>query len=154
MWYNFDVGRIIKILLLILTILYGAYYWAVPALVKLPENFELEGYKISMQHPKIKTGLIPSVKLSAQNVSLLNDDNTKALEIKSPYINIRLLPLVLNKVNIHNFTAAEINADLVLDTDKTLKLGQYKLENGKTTPDLKLNKHLLKNITLVLITKS
>lgn len=148
MWYNFDVGRIIKILLLILTILYGAYYWAVPALVKLPENFELEGYKISMQHPKIKTGLIPSVKLSAQNVSLLNDDNTKALEIKSPYINIRLLPLVLNKVNIHNFTAAEINADLVLDTDKTLKLGQYKLENSKTTPDLKLNKALVEKYNI------
>lgn len=148
MWYNFDVGRIIKILLLIFTILYGAYYWAVPALVKLPENIELEGYKVSLENPKIKTGLVPSVEFSAQNVSLLNDDNTKALEIKNPDINIRLLPLLLKKVDIHNFTADEINADLILDTDKNLKLGQYKLESNAPAFDFKLHRALIEKYNL------
>lgn len=142
------MGRIIKILLLIFTILYGAYYWAVPALVKLPENLDLEGYKISMESPKIKTGLIPSIEFSAQNVSLLNDDNTKALELKNPDINIRLLPLLLKKVDIQDFTADEINADLILDTDKTLKLGQYKLESNTPAPSLTLHRALVEKYNL------
>ncbi len=142
------MGRIIKILLLILTILYGAYYWAVPALVKLPENILVEGYNISLENPKLKTGLIPSVGFSAQNVSLLNDDSTKALELKNPDINIRLLPLLLKQVDIRNFTADEINADLILDTDKTLKLGQYKLDNNKPAPSIKLHKALVEKYNL------
>lgn len=142
------MGRIIKILLLILTILYGAYYWAVPALVKLPENILVEGYNISLENPKLKTGLIPSVGFSAQNVSLLNDDNSKALELKNPDINIRLLPLLLKQVDIRNFTADEINADLILDTDKTLKLGQYKLDNNQPAPSIKLHKALVEKYNL------
>ncbi len=142
------MGRIIKILLLIFTIIYGAYYWAVPALVKLPENFALEGYKISMENPKIKTGLIPSIEFSAQNAALLNDDSTKALEIKNPDINIRLLPLLLKKVDIQNFMADEINADLILDKDKTLKLGQYKLENKTPAPALTLHNALVEKYNL------
>lgn len=142
------MGRIIKILLLISTILYGAYYWAIPALVKLPENIVFEGYKITLENPKIKTGLIPSIEFSAQNVSLLNDNNTKALELKNPDINIRLLPLFLKKVDIQNFTADEINADLILDTDKTLKLGQYKLESNMPAPSVKLNKALVEKTNI------
>lgn len=146
--YNFVVGRIIKFLLLIFAILYGAYYWAVPALVKLPENLDIEGYKISMENPKIKTGLIPSIEFSAQNVALLNNDSTKALELKNPDINIRLLPLLLKKVDIQNFTADEINADLILDTDKTLKLGQYKLESNTPAPALTLHKALVEKYNI------
>lgn len=140
------MSRFIKLLLLILTILYGAYYWAVPALVKLPETIELDGYKIAMDNPKIKTGL--SIEFSAQNVALLNDDKTKALEIKNPDINIELLPLLLKKINIGNFTADEINVDLMLDKDKTLKLGQYKLENNISAPPIKLNKALVEKYNI------
>jgi len=147
------VGRLIKILLLIFTILYGAYYWAIPALVKLPENITLEGYKISLENPKIKTGLIPSIEFYAQNVSLLNDDNTKALELKNPDINIRLLPLILKEVDIRNFTADEINADLILDKDKTLKLGQYKLNTNQPAPSIKLHKALVEKYNLSLDNK-
>ena len=39
------MGRITKILILILAILYGAYYWAVPTLVELPENITFEEIK-------------------------------------------------------------------------------------------------------------
>lgn len=142
------MSRIIKILLLIFAVLYGAYYWAIPSLVKLPENLELDGYKIVLQNPKIKTGLIPSVKFFANNVALVNDDNTKAFEIKNPDINIKLLPLILKKVDIHNFTADEINADLILDTDKTLKIGQYKLKNNIPTPTIKLHKALVEKYNI------
>ena len=59
------MGRITKILILILAILYGAYYWAVPTLVELPENITFEEYNIALKNPKVKTGLIPSIKFSA-----------------------------------------------------------------------------------------
>lgn len=142
------MGRIIKILLLISIILYGAYYWAVPALVKLPENLEFDGYKIAIENPKLKTGLIPSIEFSAKNVALINDDNSKALEIKNSDINIRLLPLLFKKINIHNFNADEINANLTLDTDKTLKLGQYTLENNMPVPTIKLHQALVERYNI------
>ena len=137
------MGRITKILILILAILYGAYYWAVPALVKLPENIAFEEYNIALKNPKVKTGLIPSIKFSAQDVALLNDDNTKAFEIKNPNIDIRLFPLLFKKVDIQNFSADEINADISLDKEKNIKLGQYKLKTDMPAPKISLHKALV-----------
>lgn len=148
MWYNFNVGRIIKFLLLIFAILYGAYYWAIPALVKLPENIVFEEYKIALKNPAIKTGIIPSVKFSAQDVALLNDDNTKAFEIKNPNVDIRLIPLLFKKVDIQNFTADEINADIALDKDKNIKLGQYKLKTDLPAPKVSLHKALVEKYNI------
>lgn len=137
------MGRITKILILILAILYGAYYWAVPALVELPENITFEEYNIALKNPKVKTGLIPSVKFSAQDVALLNDDNTKAFEIKNPNIDIRLFPLLFKKIDIQNFSADEINADISLDKEKNIKLGQYKLKTDMPAPKISLRKALV-----------
>ncbi len=137
------MGRITKILILILAILYGAYYWAVPALVKLPENIAFEEYNIALKNPKVKTGLIPSINFSAQDVALLNDDNTKAFEIKNPNIDIRLFPLLFKKVDIQNFSADEINADISLDKEKNIKLGQYKLKTDMPAPKISLRKALV-----------
>lgn len=148
MWYNFDVGRIIKFLLLIFAILYGAYYWAIPALVKLPENIAFEEYNIALKNPKVKTGLIPSIKFSAQDVALLNDDNTKAFEIKNPNIDIRLIPLLFKRVDIQDFTADEINADIALDKDKNIKLGQYKLKTDLPAPKVNLHKALVEKYNI------
>lgn len=148
MWYNFDVGRITKFLILIFAILYGAYYWAIPALVKLPENIVFEEYKIALENPAIKTGVIPSIKFSAQDVALLNDDNSKAFEIKNPNIDIRLIPLLFKKVDIQNFTADEINADIALDKDKNIKLGQYKLKTDSPAPKVNLHKALIEKYNI------
>ena len=137
------MGRITKILILILAILYGAYYWAVPALVELPENITFEEYNIALKNPKVKTGLIPSIKFSAQDVALLNDDNTKAFEIKNPNIDIRLFPLLFKKIDIQNFSADEINADISLDKEKNIKLGQYKLKTDMPAPKISLHKALV-----------
>lgn len=137
------MGRITKILILILAILYGAYYWAVPALVELPENITFEEYNIALKNPKVKTGLIPSIKFSAQDVALLNDDNTKAFEIKNPNIDIRLFPLLFKKIDIQNFSADEINADISLDKEKNIKLGQYKLKTDMPAPKISLRKALV-----------
>lgn len=138
------MGRNFKILitLLALTVLYGAYYRGIPAVVNLPKRVHLieqtvlneAGYKIDLKNPSLKMGLIPSVWVKADNFAILNDDGSKALEIQNPYINIRILPLIFKELDIKHFSADNINANLVFDTDSKLKLGQYPLETEIKTP--------------------
>ena len=98
------MGRNLKILITLfsMTALYGGYYWGIPAFVNLPAkvNFieqtvlEQSGYKITLENPTLKMGIIPAIQIKADNFAILNDDNSKALDVKNPYINIRLLPLI------------------------------------------------------------
>lgn len=125
--------RSLRILLSILlcVIIYGAYYWCIPAVIDVPKRvdtiekflFEQTGMKFKISNPELKMGYIPSAILSADRFEILNDDNTSALDIQKTSINLRLLPLILNKLNIKSFTAEKIDANLVFDGD--FKLGQY-----------------------------
>ena len=138
------MGRNFKYLLtlLILTLLYGAYYRGIPALVNLPERVDFieqtvlkeSGYKIDLENPELKMGLIPSVWLKADGFYILNNDNSKALAVEKPCINIRLLPLIFKNLDIKHFSADNISANLVFDKDSKFKLGQYLLEIKKDTP--------------------
>ena len=132
------MSRNLKILITLfsLSTLYGAYYWGIPAVVDLPNKkdfieqkvFEQTGYRINVENPTLKMGLIPSVQVFAKEFSILNSDGTKALTVQNPYINIRILPLILKNLDIHQFTSDNIEANLVFDKDYKLKLGQYLLE--------------------------
>ena len=132
------MSRNLKILITLfsLSTLYGAYYWGIPAVVDLPNKkdfieqkvFEQTGYRVNVENPTLKMGLIPSVQVFAKEFSILNSDGTKALTVQNPYINIRILPLILKNLDIHQFTSDNIEANLVFDKDYKLKLGQYLLE--------------------------
>ena len=138
------MGRNLKVLITIfsLTILYGAYYWGIPALINLPERvefientvFQEFGYKISIENPSLKMGYTPSIKVSAENFSVLNKDNSKALELKNPYINLKLIPLIFKNVDIKYFSADEINANFVFTKNSELKLGDYSLSSKIDNP--------------------
>ena len=112
-----------------ITILYGVYYWGIPAVINLPERVDYieasvlkqSGYKIDIVNPDLKMGLIPSVWLKADRLDILNNDNSKALSIEKPCINIRLLPLILKDVDIKHFSANDISANFVFDKDKKFK---------------------------------
>lgn len=152
--YNNAVGRNLKILITLfsLTALYGVYYWGIPAVINLPERtgyitekvFEETGYKISLTNPSLKMGLTPSVWLAADNFSILNDDNTKALNIENPHIGLKIIPLIFNNIDIKQFSTDKININLVFDKDLKLKLGQYLIEKPPVT-DITL-KHAKINI--------
>lgn len=125
-----------------ITILYGVYYWGIPAVINLPDRVDYieasvlkqSGYKIDIVNPDLKMGLIPSVWLKADRLDILNNDNSKALSIEKPCINIRLLPLILKDVNIKHFSASNISANFVFDKDKKFKLGQYPIEIQQNQP--------------------
>lgn len=138
------MGRNFKYLLtlFLLTALYGVYYWGVPAFINLPKRvdfiektvFEKSGYKIDVSNPSLKMGLIPSVWLKADSLNILNNDNSKALGIEQPCINIRLLPLIFKNLDIKYFSAYNITANFVFDKDAKFKLGQYPLEIQSEQP--------------------
>ena len=129
-----------------MTALYGVYYWGIPCVIDLPKNIDLieqtvfkeSGYRVSLQNPTLKMGIIPAVQLKADSFAILNNDNSKALDIENPYINIRLLPLILKKIDIKNFSADKIEANLVFDKDSKFKLGQYIIELPQEKMPLKL----------------
>lgn len=121
-----------------LTVLYGIYYWGIPALVNLPNRVDMieqlakkQGYNIEITNPHLKMGLTPSVILNADEVKLLNDDNSTALELQKPFVKIAILPFALKKADIKNFTANSIYAQIFYD--KTLKLGQYPINLEEKT---------------------
>ncbi len=138
------MGRNLKLLITIfsLTVLYGAYYWGIPALINLPARagyieqavFKETGYKISIDNPKLKMGYTPSIWLKADNFSVLNKDNSKALELENPYINIKLLPLIFKNIDVKHFSASDITANLVFSKNSELLLGDYKLSEKINSP--------------------
>lgn len=138
------MGRNFKYLIILfsLTVLYGTYYFGIPAIVNLPERvsfieqtvFKETGYKIKITNPSLKMGLIPSVWLKADKFEILNDDNSNAFCIETPYINIRLLPLILKDLDIKYFSANNATINLLFDKDSKLKLGQYSLDTQIKSP--------------------
>lgn len=138
------MGRNLKILIIIFsfTVLYGIYYWAIPAVINSVEKTEQieqmilkeTGFKVSVKNPSLKMGIIPSVWIRAEDFSILNDDGTKALSVNKPCINISIFPLLLKNLSIKYFSADNISASFVLDKDTKIKLGQYALEQQSNLP--------------------
>ncbi len=134
------MGRNLKLLITTfsLTVLYGIYYWGIPAIVNIPSRTDFiektvlkeTGYKVSLTNPSVKMGLLPAVWIKADNFAVLNDDNSKALNINNPYISVKLLPLIFKNIDIKHLSADSINANLIFTKDSKLMLGQYLL----TTP--------------------
>ena len=127
----------------VLTFLYGLYYWGIPALINIEKRMptieekilDKTGYKISIEKPYVKMGLVPSVWLMAEDVSLINDDGSKALFLEHSALKIHLLPLLFGKIHIGNFSSDRIDINLIYTKDSKLKLGQYEL---KQLPDSKM----------------
>ena len=130
-----------------MTALYSGYYWGIPAVINLPNKVNFieqtvlaqSGYKIALKNPTLKMGLIPAIQIKADNFAILNNDNSKALDIEKPYFNIRLLPLIFKEIDIHDFSAENIQTNLIFDKDAKLKLGQYLIELPKEKSPFQLS---------------
>lgn len=146
------MGRKFIITSIILIFLYGIYLYAIPAVINqinytdlVEKNvYKKSGIKISIQNPKIKTGILPSIWIKADNFAIINSDNSNALELSNLQINIQILPLILKKLNIKHFSADSIEANIIFDKNFCFKLGEYSLETLPKS-DFKLN-HLATQI--------
>lgn len=121
------------------SILYGAYYFGVPLVANTTkfENFiehKIEnqtGYKLDLVNPKFKAGKIPSVKFKADELNILNDDGTKALEVINPKIKISLFPLLFKNIEISKSAANSVKANLVYNENRQFLLGQYPIKKNE-----------------------
>lgn len=126
----------LKVLLIIsfFVSLYAAYYWGVPAFVDVEHrNGQIQKYiekelgaEVEMKNPKLKMGLIPSVWINASYFKI-QDKNSMPLEVINPKLKIRLLPLLVGKVHLGYFSCDKISADLKIDKNYRLYIGNYLL---------------------------
>ena len=125
----------------ILVIACAGYYLGLPIIFKsarfqtyLTEKIrQTYGYKVEMVSPKMRIGLIPSVTIKADEFAVVNDDNSKALDVLSPAIKIQIIPLLFKNVKISCIKSENVFANIVFDENKQFLLGQYpiKAESGK-----------------------
>ena len=140
-----------------LAFLYGIYYFGIPAVLNTSkaEIFleqkinKVSGYKIDITSPVFKMGLTPSLWLRAEEFSILNKDNSKALSLTHPNINIALLPLIFKDLEIKHFSSDKSFANIIVDKNSQIKLGDYPVQ-VKSESKFTLNKAsvLLKDFNL------
>ena len=114
------------------TIFYTIWLIILPLGVRLCANpvltyiYEQTGINIKVSKPQVITSVIPHLKVKANDIQLLNKDGSKALELKNPNLNIRILPLFIGRIHINSFESKYIFSDLKFN-DK-LYLGDYPIE--------------------------
>lgn len=131
------MGRKYKILvsLIILTVLYGIYYFGVPAIINsMAKSDDIEQciYKTSkiktnIKNPKVKMGIFPSIFIYADEFTIINNDKTEALRINKPLLHVKIFPLIFKNIDICKLSAEKIDVNLLYDKDSKLKLGQYNI---------------------------
>lgn len=131
------MGIRLKVLLSIFSmmVIYATYYWVVPICVDLnklspfiTDYVKKEfGYTIAYKQAKLKMGLTPTIWLKADSFKILNDDNSTALIVEKPIVELDLFPLIINHVNLKYFSSENIEAGFSYDKNLHLSLGQYLL---------------------------
>lgn len=116
-----------------LAVLYGIYYWGIPTVLNSANFVDFAQQKISstfpfkteIKNPKFKMGLLPAIWVNADEVSVFNKNGSKALYLETPAVKISLLPLLVKKLHLANFSAKNSFAYLTLEKNSMLKLGDY-----------------------------
>ncbi len=136
-------NKIIKWVLLI-AIFEGIYLFLIPALLNTDKNQGIIKSFISdkinasadCDNLKFKTHFIPAVSVQAGNFSLSEKNSDKIVDIKNPEITIRLLPLLLRRVDIKSFYASQV--DINLDRDENGIYNIQKLFSSDKNKKLKV----------------
>ena len=121
------------------TVLFCGYYFGIPAILNCPQNINSIkhniknnlGIDVELYNAKFKMGLTPTISFSADSFKVLNPDATSALSIEDFDTKIQLLPLILKKIELKDFTANSISTHIVLDKNLNIKIGNYLLPELK-----------------------
>ena len=105
--------------------------------------------KIEANHLRLYTNIIPHLKIKAKEIKILNNDNSTALMLENPKLNLRILPLLSGKVHINSFETTCISANLIIK-DK-LYIGDYPIEIKDSNINAFLDRIKLKKIKLNII---
>lgn len=106
------------------------------------------GINIVVEKPRLYTSVLPNIKLAADDVKLLNEDTSAALEIKYPKINLRVLPLLSGRIHINSLECVNIFANTLLD-DK-LYIGKYPIDIKQNDVKLKIKRIKINGFNIVI----
>ena len=126
----------------------GLYTWGIPAVVNIKarkpqiENliYKNTHYKVDIGSPKLTMGMFPSVWIESDNISLLNDDGSKAASIDYPKVQIKLIPLLKKKIEVSKLSAQKEEVFLEFTKDSQFKIGQYLLKPPEKKGEFELSK--------------
>ena len=132
----------------LLTVTCGLYTWGIPAVVNIKAHksfiektiFENSGFRVDIGSPELSMGLFPSVWVKTDNISVLNDDGSKALSIDNPKLKLKLFPLIRKNIEISNFSATKEDVNFVFTKDSKFLLGQYPLKAPQQNSQFTLSK--------------
>lgn len=105
-------------------------------------------YNIEIVHPKLRTSLLPNIKFKADEIKVLNKDNSTALLLNRPKLSIKVLPLLISRVRINSFECSKLYTALTLN-DK-LYLGDYEITLPEKNVDTKINRIKINTINITL----
>lgn len=125
----------------VIVMLYAIYYWVAPVVVDIKSKIPLIqkvarqelGAQVEIKDPHLKMGLSPSVWLDASYFGFEGGKSSPLYVIK-PKIKIRLLPLILGKIQLAYFSCDEIGADFKIDKQGRFYIGNnliFKSSNPK-----------------------
>lgn len=141
---KFNVKYIITFL-----ILYLCWALIIPIAFKFNVNTikdviqKTSGYDVEFVNPKLSLWTVFHAKLSAKEIDILNKDKSKAVEVKNPKINVRILPLIIGRVHIKAIEAKSFSANFSLD-NKNLYLGDYLIQKLEKQPNIRVDRVKLK----------
>ncbi|MCM1338860.1 MAG: AsmA-like C-terminal region-containing protein, partial [Muribaculaceae bacterium] len=127
---------------------FGLYTWGIPAVVNIKSHKssieqtikEKSGFIVDIGNPELSMGIFPSVWIKSDNISILNDDNSKALSIDNPQLKLKLLPLLRKKIEISRLSATKEEVNFVLTKDSKFLLGQYPIPKSNDKSEFTLSK--------------
>lgn len=132
-----------KILITILSIvlLYSVYFFCIPSIVNIKKNIDYietivqdtSGIKINVTNPSLKMGLLPSVWLKADKFAILNKNNSEALVVENPNLEISLLKFLICKCHLTYFSADNLEANLTYKKNLNLYLGDYLIPKSNSS---------------------
>ena len=129
------IKKYLKYIILFL-ILYLLWAIGLPQLFKANigniENIieKQSGYKVDLVEPVLDTWFPPHLKIKAERVEVLNKNKSKALLIENPYLNIKVLPLLIGRCHVRMVEASNIESNFLLAGNQ-LYLGDYLIDFAK-----------------------
>ena len=109
------------------------YMYGIPAFVNSTYNktfveekiLENTGYRLDLGNAKLSMGSFPSIWIKSDNISLLNDDGSKALSVDNPKLKLKLLPIIRKKVEVSHLTADKEVVNFIYSKDAKFQIGKY-----------------------------
>ena len=119
------------------TVLYYTALFALPYFVN-PNNFKSEiiseleketGFKISCENVKFNQGINPKLKLNLHHTLVAYPNGETFLKLKETDISVKLLPLLLKKIEPYEITLTRPIINLTLYKDFSTSLDRYLILN-------------------------